>query len=224
MDLAALVSGGKDSILAMYRMHLEGHRIRYLLSMEPESRESYMFHHPNVWVTGLISQATGIQLITARTPGRKEEELLDLRALFESVSSEVEGIVGGALASNYQKRRIDGLCEELSLKSLAPLWQIDPLELWQELFRHGFEVMITGVAAEGLDERWLGRVVDRGAFEELRELSERHRFHLGFEGGEAETLVLDMPLYRMRIAVKKGETLWEGSSGIYTIEEAVLEA
>ena len=223
MDLAALISGGKDSMLALYRMRLLGHTIKYLLVMEPESTESYMFHHPNTWVAELISQTTGIKLVKEKTHGRKEEELSDLKQLLQRVAGDVDGIVSGALASTYQKTRIDVLCSELSLTSHAPLWGIDPLELWAELFKNHFEVMVTAAASSGLDESWLGRVVDRRAFKELKALSERHRFHLGFEGGEAETLVLDMPLYKKKIKVIEAEKIWEGSSGIYLIRKAVLE-
>ncbi|MFV2041266.1 MAG: diphthine--ammonia ligase [Candidatus Hydrothermarchaeales archaeon] len=223
MKLAALISGGKDSILALYQMHKAGHEIKYLLAMEPETDESYMFHHPNIWVSELISESLKIPLIKGTTHGRKEEELTDLKLILQKVADDVDGVVSGALASSYQKQRIDGLCSELSIESLAPLWGIDPAELWQELFENNFEVMITAVAAEGLSEKWLGRIVDENNYPELVQLSRKHRFHLGFEGGEAETLVLDMPLYNEKIAVKKGSSTWDGSSGSYQIDEAVLE-
>lgn len=223
MKLAALISGGKDSILAVYQMQQQGHDIKYLLVMEPETDESYMFHHPNTWMTELISESMNIPLIKGKTHGRKEEELADLKALLQKVAGEVDGVVSGALASSYQKQRIDRLCSELSLQSLAPLWGTRAEELWQDLFDHNFKVMITAVAAEGLSETWLGRVVDENNYNELKMLSKQHRFHLGFEGGEAETLVLDMPLYEKKIAVKKASSSWDGSSGSYQIDEAVLE-
>jgi diphthine-ammonia ligase len=223
MKLAALISGGKDSILALYRMHQEGHEIKYLLAMEPKTDESYMFHHPNIWVSELISESLKIPLIKGTTHGRKEEELTDLKSILKKVSDDVDGIVSGALASSYQKERIDRLCSKLSLESLAPLWRITPEELWRELFENNFEVMITAVAAEGLDDKWLGKVVDENNYSELVRLSRKHRFHLGFEGGEAETLVLDMPLYNKKIAVKKGSSQWDVLSGSYLIGEAVLE-
>jgi len=203
-------------------MHLDGHRIRYLLSMQPRSRESYMFHHPNTWLVELISKSTGIPLVRETTLGRKEEELRDLRRLIQRVAGDVQGIVTGAIGSAYQKSRIDCLCRELSLRSVAPLWHREAGEMWRELFDLGFKVMITAVAAEGLDETWLGRVVDRSAYKELERLSRLHRFHLGFEGGEAETLVLDMPLYRKVLEIEDGEPVWEGSSGFYLIKRARL--
>jgi ABC transporter with metal-binding/Fe-S-binding domain ATP-binding protein len=223
MKLAALVSGGKDSMLALYRMHNEGHEIMYLLSMEPESTESYMFHHPNIWITELISETTGIPLLKSLTHGRKEEELDDLKLVLQGVANEVDGIVSGALASRYQKTRIDSLCNELMLHSLAPLWQVDAEMLWNELLTNDFEVLVTVVAAEGLGKKWLGRIIDKRACEELKEISRRFRFHLGFEGGEAETLVLNMPLYkRGGIVVKEAESIWDGLHGSYLIKDAEI--
>jgi ABC transporter with metal-binding/Fe-S-binding domain ATP-binding protein len=223
MDLAALVSGGKDSMLAMYRMHKMGHNIRFLLTMNPVSQESYMFHHQNIWVVNLISETTKIPLIMDETHGRKEEELSDLKSLLQKVEGGVDGIISGALASNYQKSRIELLCDELSLKSFSPLWRIDSVQMWEDLFVEGFQVMVTAVAAEGLKEKWLGKVIDESTFHELKKLSEKHRFHLGFEGGEAETLVLDMPLYEKKIVVLESDVEWQGTHGSLIIKDAVLE-
>jgi uncharacterized protein (TIGR00290 family) len=82
--------------------------------------------------------------------------------------------------------------------------------------------MITTVAADGLDDKWLGRIVDKEAYVELKKLSEKHRFHLGFEGGEAETLVLDMPLYEKPISVIEASSNWDGQAGTFLIKKASL--
>ncbi len=158
-----------------------------------------------------------------RTHGRKEEELNDLKSLISKVTSKVDGITTGALASTYQKTRIDAVCKELSLKSISPLWQIEPQTMWTELLDHGFEVMVTAVAAEGLGEEWLGRIVDETALIELKELSGKYRFHLGFEGGEAETLVVNMPLYKAKIRVTAARPVWMGNHGFHVIVGAILE-
>jgi ABC transporter with metal-binding/Fe-S-binding domain ATP-binding protein len=222
MKLAALVSGGKDSVFALYRVVKAGNSVAYLLNMLPEREDSWMFHHPNVALVELQAKALGIPLIRGTTRGEKEAELADLRRLIASVADEVEGIVTGALASNYQRERIERICSELGLEVHSPLWGIEPEKYWDELLASGFEVMITAVAAEGLGEEWLGIVVTREKLAELKRLAKRYRFHLGFEGGEAETLVLDMPLFKQRIVVKRAGKLWRGNSGVYIIEEAEL--
>ena len=220
MKLAALISGGKDSLYACY-LASKSHDIEFLVSMLPERSDSYMFHYPNVRLTELQAKAMEKKIVFGKTKGIKEKELEDLKMVLKDLG--VDGIVTGALAYNYQKKRIDKICEELGIKHIAPLWGIDPREEWKNILKLGFEVIITQFACEGLDESWLGRRIDFKAFEELEELSRKYGFHLGFEGGEAETFVLYMPLFKKRIKILKARKILENYRGIYIIEEARLE-
>lgn len=221
MRLASLISGGKDSLYATYVMSKK-HDIVCLLSMFPERDDSYMFHFPNVKITELQAKAMGIPIFTQTTKAEKEKELEDLKKLFLKVKDRVDGIVSGALASRYQKERIDKICREVGLRPFSPLWGIEPEKLWERLLSEGFEVLIISVSAMGLGKEWLGRKVDRKAFEELKEIARKNRFHLGFEGGEAETLVVDMPLFRKKIKINKAEVVWYGDYGRYIIKDAEL--
>jgi predicted ATP pyrophosphatase (TIGR00289 family) len=134
----------------------------------------------------------------------------------------VEAIFTGAIHSEYQKSRIDGLCKEIGLESIAPLWHRDPLEYMQEVVNLGFEVIITSVSAEGLDESWLGRVIDEDLLEELKVLNEKYGLHMAFEGGEAETLVLDGPIFKKRLNILDSEKIWNRDSGHLVIKDAEL--
>lgn len=223
MKAAVLFSGGKDSTMAAYKAMEDGWTVEYLLSMHSENPYSYMFHVPNIHLTGLLSEAMGVPLIQAKTPGEKEEELDDLRnALTDLKNRGVEAVFTGAIHSEYQKSRIDGLCKEVGLESLAPLWHLDPLDYMQEVVDLGFEVIITSVAAEGLDESWLGRTLDEDLLEELKGLHEKYGLHMAFEGGEAETLVLDGPIFKKRLNILDSEKIWEVDSGHLLIKEAEL--
>ena len=221
MNVAALVSGGKDSALALYRVLESGHNVRYLVTMIPRREDSWMFHYPNIRLTDLFAEAVGIPLVKSETSGIKEEELEDLRELLATL--DVEGIVSGAVFSKYQKSRIDRVCRELGFKSVAPLWHEDPVKLMEELIRLGFRVIITGVYAYGFDEKWLGREIDRGVLKALIELNEKYQVSVIGEGGEYETLVLDAPCFRKRIQLEKARRVWEDGSGYLLIEEASLE-
>ena len=88
--------------------------------------------------------------------------------------------------------------------------------------KEGFDVMVVSVSALGLDQKWLGRILDYAAIDELVALSRRFRFHPGLEGGEGETFVLDCPLFKSKVAVGRAETHWRGDSGSYEILEASL--
>jgi len=223
MKAAVLFSGGKDSTMAVYKAMKDGWTVEYLLSMHSENPHSYMFHVPNIHLSQLLSQAMGIPLIQAETPGMKEEELEDLRkALSELKDKGVEAIFTGAIHSQYQKSRIDQLCQELGLESIAPLWHRDPQEYMEEIIELGFEVVITSVSAEGLDESWLGRVITRELLEELRGLHEKYGLHLAFEGGEAETLVIDGPLFKKKLEILDSEKVWNFDNGHLIIKDAQL--
>ena len=157
MRLAALITGGKDSILALYRAQQMGHTVEVLATMIPKRADSYMFHFPNIHMTEYVAKALEIPLVTAETCGIKEEELEDLKQLLSSL--DVDGVVSGAIRSTYQKERIGRLCDELGIKSVTPLWQQDQLNLLKELIDLKFQVIIVGVYAYGLDQTWLGKVL-----------------------------------------------------------------
>ncbi len=222
MNLAALFSGGKDSCFAVHDMIRKGHSVKYLITMLTENRESYMFHYPNLKFTGHQAESMGIKQILWKTKGEKEKELFDLKRSVESVRKDVDGVIAGGLASRYQYNRIKSINDSLGLESIAPHWHIDPEKYWEMILRAGFRVMIVGVACEGLGKEWLGRVIDREAYRELRKLSEKHRFHLAFEGGEAETFVLDGPGFGKRIEIRDAERVWDRDSGFYLFRKVRL--
>ena len=134
----------------------------------------------------------------------------------------LEGVCTGALASVYQKSRVERVCKDLDLECISPLWGTDAEQYLRQLVKDGFVVMVVSVSALGLDRRWLGRVLDDAAIDELVALSRKFRFHPGLEGGEGETFVLDCPLFRATVEVGRAETRWKGDSGTYEILDARL--
>jgi len=220
LRVAALVTGGKDSVLALYRAQKMGHDVEVLATMIPKRDDSYMFHFPNIHLTELLSGAVEIPLVTAETSGVKEEELDDLKKLLASL--DVEGVVSGAIASSYQKERIERICQELCLKSVTPLWHEDPLDIMKELIDLKFKVILVGVYAYGLDQTWLGREINPETLEKLVELNQKYQISLVGEGGEYESLVLDAPIFKKRIKIVEAETSYANSSGVFVIKEAKL--
>ena len=224
MKVAVLFSGGKDSTMAVFNALESGEDVKYLLAMESENDESYMFHVPNIHLTGLLAEAMDIPIITIKTAGVKEAELEDLRMGFEKLKSlGIEAIYTGALFSVYQKSRIEKLGKETGLKIISPYWHVNELEYMRFIVSLGFEVIISGVAAYGLDEKWLGRKIDDKCIDDLIKLNEKVGLNLAFEGGEAETLVLDGPIFKKKVKILKDKRQWHVDSGLYIIEKAELE-
>jgi len=219
--VALLASGGKDSALSLYRALTEGHKVAYLVTMIPLREDSWMFHFPNIQLVDLFSEAVDIPLVKSETSGIKERELEDLTQMVEKL--DVEGLVSGAIASTYQKTRIEKVCQRTRLECIMPLWHEDPFSILDEILRLNFEVIITGVYAYGFDEKWLGRKIEADALTDLAELNKRYGISLVGEGGEYETLVLDAPFFKKRIRILAAEKIWENQSGYYLINKAELE-
>ena len=224
MNAAVLFSGGKDSTMALYYALNKKEDVKYLLSMKSRNNESYMFHVPNIHVTDLLAEALDIPLMSVETDGVKEEELEDLKTAFENLKKlGVECIYTGALYSQYQKSRIEKLGSQVGLEIISPYWHVNELEYMREIVSLGFKIVISGVAAWGLDEKWLGRVIDDEAIDELVKINEKYYVDLAFEGGEAETLAIDGPIFKKKVKILKDKKEWHHDSGVYIIEDAILE-
>lgn len=224
MKSVILYSGGKDSTMAVYESQKNGDEIYALLAMVSRNKESYMFHVPNIHMVDYCSAAMEIPSIDVLTDGVKEEELNDLEeTLLRLKGKGVEAVYSGALESVYQKSRIDNICEKLELKSISPLWHKNPIEYMQEIVNLGFEVIITSVSAYGLTKEWLGKKITQETIDEIIELNKKYGIHPAFEGGEAETLVLDGPNFDRKIVIDEAEKMWNYDNGTYNIKKAHLE-
>ncbi len=219
MTNACLLSGGKDSTLALHKAVKLGVKIDLLISMITKSAESYMFHYPNVRLTALQAQSMGIRQVFAQTEGKKEEELKDLERVLRD--NNVKTLVTGATYSRYQGDRVNDLASKLGIEHLAPLWHIEPKVELDEI-ASDFNAIITAVAAEGMDETMLGARIDQNMISRLEDLNKRYGINMLFEGGEAESFVLDAPLFRQRIEIVRSSKEWKGDRGMFLIEDARL--
>ena len=219
LRVAALVTGGKDSALALHRTLKRG-EVKHLVTMVPQREDSWMFHYPNIHMADLFAQAVGIPLVTAETSGIKEAELTDLKQVLARL--DVDAIVTGAIFSQYQKKRVDEICQELGLKHISPLWHEAPLELLKEIVTLKMETIFVGVYAYGFDETWLERKINEDTIKDLVELNRKFQVSLVGEGGEYETLVLDAPFFKKKIQLIETKKIWEGQSGYSIVKKAVL--
>lgn len=220
MRAAALVTGGKDSALALLIALKKGHEVKYLATMYPQREDSWMFHYPNIHLTDLFSEAVGIPLVKGHTSAIKEVELQDLKELLAQL--EIDAVISGGISSRYQKQRIDRICKELGLKHIAPLWHENPLKLLKDILKSKMEVIIVGVYAHGFDQTWLGRKIDRDTIDDLIVLNRELQVSIVGEGGEFETLVLDAPFFKKKIEPVETEKIWEGKSGHLVVRKAIL--
>ncbi|HEC95111.1 MAG TPA: TIGR00289 family protein [Thermoplasmatales archaeon] len=215
MKVVALVSGGKDSIYATYVAIQYGWEVTHLITMIPATKDSWMFHGINLHLMPLIAENMSIPLLTKHTKGEKEKELDDLEEVLRE--RKVEGVVSGAVASDYQRTRINHVCDGLRLRSFTPLWHKNPEQLLRWQVEAGFEVTIVSVSAEGLGKEWLGEKISEENIDRFIDTCRRNRIHVAGEGGEFETLVTDCPLYKKKVVIKDMEVKWKRNHGIMVI-------
>ena len=225
MKLAALFSGGKDSTYSIYKVKQMGHDVKCLITLFPKSPNSHLLHFPNIKLTKLQSETMNIpHLVTELETDETNQEMNALGILLKKAKQDfqIDGLVHGGISSEFQKKRFENICKENNLNILTPLWKTNPKEYMNEIINSGFKFILTSVSSDGLDETWLGKIITISDLSKLSELSEKYEFNLNFEGGEAETFVVDCPLYSYPIKITKSEKIWDGYRGRFEIEVAGL--
>lgn len=224
--LGALFSSGKDSTYATYIMKRRNYEISCLITIKSENKDSFMFHTPNIDLASLQAESMGIPLIEQKTKGDKEIELSDLKKAIKKAKDEykIEGIITGALFSNYQRERIEKVCDELSLPVFSPLWHKEQENYMRELLAADFEFVLSSVAAYGLDKSWLGKKITPKDVDKLAELHEKYKINVAGEGGEFESLVIDCPLFKKRLNIIDFEIIEEDKhTAKLVVKKAKLE-
>lgn len=225
MRVAALFSGGKDSTYSIYKSRQDGHLVECLITIAPRSEESMLLHYPNISATKLQAESMGIahKYVKSQSDDTSfETGLLEKTLLEVKKNYNIEGLVQGGILSKFQKNNFGTVCEKLDLELIAPVWNQDQRKYMHKLLDENFRFIITGVSSGGLDDSWLGEEVDSSHLERLEQLSEKFGFNLNFEGGEAETFVIDSPVFSRPISIIKSRRVWDGYRGRFEIEEAEM--
>jgi predicted ATP pyrophosphatase (TIGR00289 family) len=157
--------------------------------------------------------------VDSRMGSSKEEECQVLVQAIEKAKSgyNIEGIVHGTISSRFQNDIFRNACSQHGLANITPLWNVRPYEYLQMLIDNKFRVKIVSVSAAGLDFSWLGKDLTRELIGELAVLSKRYGINISFEGGEAETLTMDCPIFKKKLSIKSSRILWDGQRGIFEI-------
>ncbi len=202
IPLAALYTGGKDSAYALYLMKMRNYDVRCLITIKSTNKDSYMYHTPQIDAVDGHARRMELPLISQKTSGEKEKELVDLEAAIKEAISKhgIEGVITGALYSDYQRMRIERICDKLGVRVFSPLWHIDQEMHMRRLIKDGFKFIFTSVAAEGLDKTWLNREISEKDMDALVKLNKKYGLNIAGEGGEFESLVTDCPLFTDGVA------------------------
>jgi asparagine synthase (glutamine-hydrolysing) len=218
MRVLALLSGGKDSVCAIDVARGFGWDVAAALVLRPAEDDAWMFHTPNLDVVAGVADCLGVPLVEAPVRTGKEQELEDLESALAQAKADlgIDGVVSGALASEYQRTRLDAIGHRLGLKSFAPLWHKEPRGYLASLLAGGWDVRFSRTAAEGVLASWAGARLDAAKVDAMA--GHPARPHVAGEGGEYETLVLDAPCYGKRLVVDRSRVDATASRATWAVE------
>ncbi len=221
----ALITGGKDSTYALVRAVKEGYEIVCVATAVPERSDSWMFQTANIHMAQLVAEALGFEdrHVKIKVSGVKEKEVDEFLEGLKQAKREYDFdiLTVGAIASKYQRARIERIAKTLGVEVYAPQWGMDPEEYLLSIVREGIKFIITSISTMGLPVNYLGVPIDESKAHEIIMIARKYGFHPAFEGGEAETLAFDSPLHRKgRVCLKASRVKLAEFNYILRIEES----
>ncbi|HTW56172.1 MAG TPA: diphthine--ammonia ligase [Thermoplasmata archaeon] len=221
MTVSALASGGKDSLYAAYLADTQGWPVDELVTLRPIDPESMMFHVPNLDLVALQAAAWGRRHRNVPVEGR--DATAELRALEGALAGSSGPVVTGAIASSYQWSRLLRIADRVHRRLYAPLWRRPARRVVEEEIAAGLDIRFVHLAADPIPMEWIGARLDRARLADLEARSDGgRRLNVAGEGGEYETLVVDAPFFRDRIAIDRAERTITGSTARLDISNAHL--
>lgn len=208
MKVAVLFSGGKDSSYAVEFAKKKGFEIAYLLSVKPNRKDCFLFHYATVEHTPLLAESLGLKhfLVHCTVADPKKEAQIVKNVVEKNPVDAV--ILGGVGLQETQLRSVKEALAPLGIDVFPSHGGEDHGALVEEMVQKGYTIKITQVASAGLLS-WLGKEISKENVAQLKADSEKFGFHVGFEGGYADTFVTDGPIFKNKIEILKEQKIVE---------------
>ena len=224
MKVFGLVSGGKDSIYNLVKCIRNGHKLIAVGHLSPRNTsgdyelDSYMYQSVGSELCSSVAECLDVPYIEKKITGKplnkdlvytktNDDEVEDLFLLIKEAKEkfpEINAVSSGAILSNYQKNRVENICERLNLKSLSYLWELDQTNLLNQMIDDNMNSILIKVCVIGLDKidlmKNLAEIKNK-----LLKLKEKYGINVCGEGGEYETITLDCPIYKKKIVIDEFE-------------------
>ena len=223
MKVSCLVSGGKDSVFALW-CALHQFEVISLINIQAVASESFLFHIPNTQYVSMMAEMLNLPLLTINTTSMDvTDEISMLSQAF--IDSEADAIITGGIRSEFQRYKFNIAALKANMKCFNPLWRLKPRTLMEELLKNHFHIILVSVSAMGFGKDLLGKKLTLEKLTTLRKSKMVSELALTGEGGEYESFVLDAPFFPCRIVVKDAKVHWDEfrEEGFFEILNATLE-
>jgi len=212
MDIAILYSGGKDSTYAIEHAILKGWNIKYLISVKPTRKDCFLFHFATIEQTRDLAKILQIPHFYVKckvSDPLKEADIIKEIVEKNQKKNRVDAVVlGGTGLQETQLKSIQEALRHLKVEAFASHAGEEHDLVMQEMIDKGYEILITQIASDGLKDL-LGKKITKDNFSQLKKDSVKYGFHIGFEGGYADTLVTDCPLFTKKLVIEDMSLIFE---------------
>lgn len=196
-------SGGKDSTLALHRVHTRGYRVTHLFNIYEGSSERVRFHGVRRQLIADQADALDLELVQEATDEEGFEPAFH-RALDRLTDAGVDAVVFGNIHLEEIRAWYEDRTRARGFRHLEPLWGENPSRLPLEFFTLGYRAVVVSVMLEEGDPAWIGRELDAGLLEEIADFPGADP---SGEQGEFHTFVRAGPLFGRPLELEPGDRL-----------------
>ncbi|WP_077212216.1 diphthine--ammonia ligase [Bacillus dakarensis] len=211
-------SGGKDSVLALYKAAKDGEAIGLIVMLEEEGKRSRSHGMPPELILAQ-AKSIGLPVYTAAASWTDYEKVF-IELLENAKNQGAEALVTGDLDMPEHGCWHEKVANQAGLQLGMPLWGMNHREAVDEFINLGFKTIIVTVNLSlGMREDDLGRTLTP---EYVKELESRGIDPCG-EGGEFHTTVINGPIFKHPIPVQKCEITNDGEYAFLPLKLQEIE-
>lgn len=202
MKLFVSWSGGKDCMLALYRiLKARQHTVTYLVNMCEAGGGRSRSHGVSKELIALQASALGIEIVQVESDfNLYEKKFKDVIGRLKKVG--VEGGIFGDIYLQAHRDWIERVCREMDIQAIFPLWNNNTGDLLREFTDMGFKTIIVAVNADHLSASWLGREINTSFIDDILNME---GIDPCAENGEYHSFVYDGPLFIKPLMIERGK-------------------
>jgi len=202
MNFAMAYSGGKDGVLALYRMIIQGHNpVALVTTVNIEQKRSW-FHGIQNELLIEVSKSLQIPLILSECSPNDYTQVFE-QSLEKAREMGADTCVFGDIDIEQHKMWNEERCKNVGLICNLPLWQQGRETLVYEVLAKGFKTVIKTIDSSKLDDSFLGQDLTVSLIEKIKATGADP---CG-ENGEYHTFVYDGPIFKYPISFETGKVV-----------------
>jgi len=201
-NFIASYSGGKDSVLAIYRAMNAGLSPASLITAYNTAADKSWFHGTRENLLYEAADSMAIPLTLIKTTGEQYEVNFE-RSLSDAKKQGAEVCVFGDIDIEGHRKWCTERCENTGLIPYFPLWGENREKLVYEFIDAGFQAIITVINTKLMEKRFLGETLSA----DTADLIKKSGADICGENGEYHTFVTDGPIFKKNVDFKINNTI-----------------